>query len=126
MNTTSLRLAADRQREHRPALLESRLHETVENHRQGGLWPHDVWSMDSRAGAVSEVEEASVISVSGKSAGHSNPRTTLGYVHDDGVNESRLLANARRKMRESRNAWNRLDSRTEEKTNAIDRLNWSG
>jgi len=63
--------------------------------------PDDVWSMDTRAGAVTEVEEALGISIAGKFAGHSNPRTTLGYVRDDGVKVSRLVADARRKMRES-------------------------
>ena len=63
--------------------------------------PDDVWSMDTRAGAVTEVEEALGISIAGKFAGHSNPRTTLGHVRDDGVKVSRLVADARRKMRVS-------------------------
>ncbi|WP_339759133.1 hypothetical protein [uncultured Hoeflea sp.] len=68
--------------------------------------PGAVWPMETRTGAVTEVEETFGLSIAGKFAAHSNTRTTLGYVRDVGVKVSRLVANARRKMRKIWIAWN--------------------
>jgi hypothetical protein len=68
--------------------------------------PGAVWPMHTRTGAVTEIEEALGLSIAGKFAGHSNTRTTLGYVLDVGLKVSRLVANARRKMLEIWIAWN--------------------
>lgn len=62
--------------------------------------PKVVWSMDSRAGAISEAEEATGnLDAARKLAGHTNARTTLGYVRNDDLDNNRKVAQARAKLR---------------------------
>ncbi|WP_157928850.1 hypothetical protein [Pararhizobium haloflavum] len=61
--------------------------------------PNDVWSMDSRAGAISETEEAMDLDSARKLAGHTNARTTLGYVRNDDLEHNRKVAAARSQLR---------------------------
>jgi hypothetical protein len=61
--------------------------------------PKEVWSMDTRAGAISEAEEATGdLNATRKMAGHSNERTTLGYVRNDDLDNNRRVAEARSKL----------------------------
>jgi integrase len=63
--------------------------------------PDDIWSMDTRAGAISEVEEATGnVDAARKLAGHTNIRTTLGYVRNDDLAHNRKVADARSKLRQ--------------------------
>ncbi|MDS1135137.1 hypothetical protein [Nitratireductor indicus] len=63
--------------------------------------PNHVWSMDSRAGAISEAEEATGnLDAARKMAGHTNSRTTLGYVRNDDLDNNRMVAQARAKFRQ--------------------------
>ncbi len=63
--------------------------------------PDDVWSMDARAGAISEAEEATGnLDAARKLAGHTNARTTLGYVRNDDLDNNRNVAKARAKLRQ--------------------------
>lgn len=59
--------------------------------------PRDVFSMDTRAGAISEAEELSGLEPARKMAGHTNSKTTLGYVRNDDLNNNRAVAKARSK-----------------------------
>lgn len=62
--------------------------------------PETVWSMDARAGAISEAEQATgSIELARKMAGHTNARTTLGYVRNDDLDNNRKVAKARSKLR---------------------------
>lgn len=63
--------------------------------------PSSVWSMDSRAGAISEAEEATgSIDAARKMAGHTDARTTQGYVRNDDVENNRRVARARAALRQ--------------------------
>ena len=54
--------------------------------------PQEVWSMDARAGAISEAEEATgSLDAARKMAGHTNSRTTLGYVRNDDLDNNRKV-----------------------------------
>jgi len=62
--------------------------------------PREVWSMDTRAGAISEAEAATgSLDAARKLAGHTNARTTLGYVRNDDLDNNRKVAKARSKLR---------------------------
>lgn len=62
--------------------------------------PASIWSMDARAGAISEAETATGnIDAARKMAGHTNVRTTLGYVRNDDLDNNRKVAKARSKLR---------------------------
>lgn len=62
--------------------------------------PDDIWSMDTRAGAISEAEEATGnVDAARKLAGHTNIKTTLGYVRSDDLEHNRKVADARAKLR---------------------------
>lgn len=61
--------------------------------------PTEVWSMDSRAGAISEAEEATGdLDAARKMAGHSTSKTTLVYVRNDDLANNRRVAEARSKL----------------------------
>ena len=62
--------------------------------------PANVWSMDARAGAISEAEEATgSIEAARKLAGHTSARTTLGYVRNDDLTHNAKVAEARSALR---------------------------
>lgn len=62
--------------------------------------PKEVWSMDARAGAISEAEEATGdLDAARKMAGHSTSKTTLVYVRNDDLQNNRRVAEARSKLR---------------------------
>ena len=62
--------------------------------------PEDVWSMDVRAGAVSEAEAATGdLDAARKLAGHSTQKTTLIYVRNDDLDNNRRVGDARAKLR---------------------------
>lgn len=61
--------------------------------------PSDVWSMDARAGAISEAEQATDLERARKLAGHSNTKTTQGYVRNDDLDNNRKVARARSRLR---------------------------
>lgn len=62
--------------------------------------PEDVWSMDARAGAISEAEEATGdLDAARKMAGHTTTKTTLVYVRNDDLANNRRIAEARSKLR---------------------------
>lgn len=63
--------------------------------------PDTVRSMDARAGAITEVEAVAGLDSARKYAGHSNNRTTQGYVRDDGLDERRRVAVARQEARKA-------------------------
>ncbi|MCP4185246.1 MAG: hypothetical protein GY761_18380 [Hyphomicrobiales bacterium] len=60
--------------------------------------PNSVWSMDARAGAITEVEEVTDIGMAQKMAGHKSAKTTQGYVSGDSVKNNREVAKARSKL----------------------------
>ena len=62
--------------------------------------PKGVWSMDSRAGAISEAEAATgSLDAARKMAGHTNAKTTQGYVRNDDLDNNRRVAEARANLR---------------------------
>lgn len=62
--------------------------------------PSDIWSMDTRAGAISEAELATgSLDAARKLAAHSNPKTTLGYVRNQDLENNRMVAEARANLR---------------------------
>ncbi|MBI1620117.1 site-specific integrase [Aquamicrobium zhengzhouense] len=62
--------------------------------------PDEVQSMDTRAGAISEAEEATDnIDAARKLAGHTNIKTTLGYVRNGDLKNNRRVAAARASLR---------------------------
>jgi hypothetical protein len=62
--------------------------------------PDEVWSMDSRAGAVTETVEATGSLEAGRNlATHTTTKTTRRYSRGDGLEESRKIAQARIKNR---------------------------
>jgi hypothetical protein len=62
--------------------------------------PDNVWSMDGRAGAITEAVEATGSLEAGRNlATHSSTKMTLRYSRTDGLAESRKIAKARAKNR---------------------------
>jgi hypothetical protein len=62
--------------------------------------PDSIWSMDSRAGAISEAEIATGdIDMARKLATHTDPKTTRRYVRNDLLESNRTVAEARSKHR---------------------------
>jgi hypothetical protein len=61
--------------------------------------PKGLWSMDSRAGAISETEEVAGIEAARKTATHTNAKTTARYVRNDLLEHNREVARKRRKNR---------------------------
>jgi hypothetical protein len=62
--------------------------------------PSNIWSMDARAGAISEAEAATgSIDAARKMAGHTNAKTTQGYVRNDDLDNNRRVAKARSSLR---------------------------
>ncbi|MDK1385125.1 hypothetical protein QN224_06865 [Sinorhizobium sp. 8-89] len=67
--------------------------------RKAGV-PSYVWSMDTRAGAITETIDAThSIEAAQKLATHSNPKTTGRYNRGDGLNHNRAIAQTRSDMR---------------------------
>jgi len=67
--------------------------------RKAGV-PSTVWSMDTRAGAITETINATrSIDAAQKLATHSNPRTTSRYNRGDGLDHNRAIALTRLEMR---------------------------
>ena len=63
--------------------------------------PENIWSMDARAGAISEAEAATGdLDAARKLAGHSTQKTTLIYVRNDDLDNNRRVADARAKLRQ--------------------------
>ena len=58
-----------------------------------------IWSMDSRAGAISEAEATTDLDAARKMAGHTNSKTTMGYVRNDDLANNRRVAEARANLR---------------------------
>ena len=56
--------------------------------------PQEVWSMDARAGAISEAEEATGSLDAARKTGrpHQRASTTLGYVRNDDLDNNRKVA----------------------------------
>jgi hypothetical protein len=61
--------------------------------------PETVWSMDARAGAISEAEEATDIESARKMAGHTTIKTTQGYVRNRDLANNVKVAEARARLR---------------------------
>ncbi|MCA0027388.1 MULTISPECIES: hypothetical protein [unclassified Mesorhizobium] len=62
--------------------------------------PASVWSMDTRAGAISEAELATDLESARKMAGHTTSKTTQGYVRNGDLDNNRKVAEARAKLRQ--------------------------
>ncbi|MER9870271.1 hypothetical protein NKJ35_24390 [Mesorhizobium sp. M0136] len=62
--------------------------------------PASVWSMDTRAGAISEAEIATDLESARKMAGHTTTKTTQGYVRNGDLDNNRKVAEARAKLRQ--------------------------
>lgn len=62
--------------------------------------PESIWSMDARAGAISEAEAATDIESARKMAGHTTVKTTQGYVRNGDLDNNRKVADARAKLRQ--------------------------
>lgn len=79
---------------------ENRYTEKFKKVRDAAGVPSDVWSMDSRAGAVTETVEATgSLEMAGNLATHSTTKTTRRYSRGDGLEESRKIAEARAEKR---------------------------
>lgn len=79
---------------------ENRYTEKFRKVRDAAGVPSNVWSMDSRAGAVTETEEATgSLEDASKLATHSTTKTTRRYSRGDGLEKSREIAKARAKKR---------------------------
>ncbi|MCV3209647.1 integrase [Mesorhizobium sp. YC-39] len=61
--------------------------------------PESIWSMDTRAGAISEAEIATDLESARKMAGHTTAKTTQGYVRNGDLDNNRKVADARAKLR---------------------------
>ena len=61
--------------------------------------PNEVWSMDSRAGAISEAEEVAGIDAARQMAGHTTTKTTARYVRNDPLKNNREVARKRKSLR---------------------------
>ncbi|MEM8652963.1 MAG: integrase, partial [Pseudomonadota bacterium] len=61
--------------------------------------PDNIWSMDTRAGSISEAEEVAGLEAARKLAAHSNSKTTLGYVRNDDLENNRKVSVLRAKRR---------------------------
>jgi hypothetical protein len=80
---------------------ENRYTEKFRKVRDAAGVPANVWSMDSRAGAVSETVEATGSLEAGRElATHTTAKMTLRYSRSDGLQASRKIAEARASMRE--------------------------
>jgi hypothetical protein len=62
--------------------------------------PESIWSMDARAGAISEAEIATDLESARKMAGHTTVKTTQGYVRNGDLDNNRKVADARAKLRQ--------------------------
>ncbi|ODA94962.1 hypothetical protein BFX40_20225 [Mesorhizobium sp. SEMIA 3007] len=62
--------------------------------------PENIWSMDTRAGAISEAEIATDLESARKMAGHTTSKTTQGYVRNGDLDNNRKVADARAKLRQ--------------------------
>ena len=79
---------------------ENRYTEKFKKVRNAAGVPSDVWSMDSRAGAVSETVEATgSLEAARDLATHTTTKTTRRYSRGDGLETSRKIAEAREKNR---------------------------
>ena len=79
---------------------ENRYTEKFKKVRNAAGVPSDVWSMDSRAGAVSETVEATgSLEAARDLATHTTTKTTRRYSRGDGLEASRKIAEAREKNR---------------------------
>ncbi|MGA1801480.1 hypothetical protein [Rhizobium sp. HT1-10] len=80
---------------------ENRYSEKYRKVRDAAGVPPNVWSMDSRAGAVSETVEATgSLEAARDLATHTTTKTTRRYSRGDGLEASRKTAAARQKNRE--------------------------
>lgn len=79
---------------------DNRYTEKFKKVREAAGVPSNVWSMDSRAGAVTETVEATgSLEMAGNLATHSTTKTTRRYSRGDGLAESRIVAEARAEKR---------------------------
>lgn len=79
---------------------DNRYTEKFKKVRDASGVPSNVWSMDSRAGAVTETVEATgSLEMAGNLATHSTTKTTRRYSRGDGLAESRIVAEARAEKR---------------------------
>ncbi|MEH3109094.1 MAG: hypothetical protein PGN22_03190 [Agrobacterium cavarae] len=79
---------------------ENRYTEKFKKVRDAAGVPSNVWSMDSRAGAVSETVEATgSLEAARDLATHTTTKTTRRYSRGDGLEASRKIAEAREKNR---------------------------
>lgn len=79
---------------------ENRYTEKFKKVRNAAGVPSNVWSMDSRAGAVSETVEATgSLEAARDLATHTTTKTTRRYSRGDGLEASRKIAKAREKNR---------------------------
>lgn len=79
---------------------ENRYTEKFKKVRNAAGVPSNVWSMDSRAGAVSETVEATgSLEAARDLATHTTTKTTRRYSRGDGLEASRKIAEAREKNR---------------------------
>ncbi|MQY48243.1 hypothetical protein GAO09_19600 [Rhizobiales bacterium RZME27] len=79
---------------------ENRYTEKFKKVRDAAGVPSDVWSMDSRAGAVSETVEATgSLEAARELATHTTTKTTRRYSRGDGLEASRKVAEARAEKR---------------------------
>jgi len=86
--------------DHKKAYWENRYTEKFRKVREAAGVPDDVWSMDSRAGAVSETVEATgSLEAARDLATHTTTKTTRRYSRGDGLEASRVTAAARLKNR---------------------------
>lgn len=86
--------------DHGKAYWENRYTTKFRKVREAAGVPSDVWSMDSRAGAVSETIEATGSLEAGRTiATHTTAKMTLRYARGDGLEASRKIARARNKNR---------------------------
>lgn len=61
--------------------------------------PKSIWSMDSRAGAISEAEEVAGIEAARKMAVHTTTKTTSRYVRNNTLGNNREIAKRRKNLR---------------------------
>lgn len=80
---------------------ENRYAEKFRKVRDKAGVPSTIWSMDSRAGAVSETVEATGSLEAGREmAAHSSSKMTMRYARNDGLEASRKIAKARTDSRQ--------------------------
>ena len=88
--------------DHKKPYWENRYAEKYRKVRDKAGVPSNIWSMDSRAGAVSETVEATgSLELASRLATHSTTKMTKKYSRGDGLETSRKIAEARNANRAS-------------------------